>query len=113
MKNLLVILFVVVAMAIGCAGAKPAGVADTALKTAKTTETICRTAKVLSDSGVEVPGVEQCEKIVEQLSSEEIMTIVDVLNCVKQYPVDSVECIECSIKAGWETLKPKLEKRKK
>ena len=68
------------------------------------TTVICKTAKMLSEAGLEVPGVEQCETILEQLSREEKDIIIDVLKCVEQYRTDIVEIKKCAAQLDFEPV---------
>lgn len=105
MKTLITLL--IIPLLTGCAAMQKAPV-DDIKQTISTVEIICNSAQMLSDAGLNVPGVDQCEKIVPQLSREEIDVILDVLKCANDNEPTSKEFGLCAVGKGWEPVRDRI-----
>ena len=105
MKTLITILTIITLTS--CAAMQKAPV-DEIKQTISTVEIVCNSAKMLSDAGLNVPGVDQCEKIVPQLSREEIGVILDVLKCAQDNEPTSKDFGLCAVDKGWEPVRDRI-----
>lgn len=76
---------------------------------AQATSVICETAKIFSDAGADIPNVEQCDKILPVLNSDEMAVVISVLECSEKSKIESPEFAECAGRAGWPVLKTRLQ----
>lgn len=106
MKNLTILATAILLTACGgrFAGTQYDDVIDGVQQAADTTKVVCNTAQILSDQGLEIPGVEQCKKIVEKLNRDEVLVIFAVLNCASEYDVKDKEFAKCAVDVGWEPV---------
>jgi len=107
MKKLITVLLTVLFLT-SCAAMQKAPV-DEIEKQIDTVTIVCNSAKMLSDAGLNVPGVEQCEKIVPQLTRDEVETILDILKCAQDNEPTSKEFGLCAVDKGWESVRDKIE----
>lgn len=91
-----------------CATVDTMGAASDIGRSVDATRVVCETADVLSKKGIEIPGVEQCDKIVDQLESDEMVVVFAVLNCASKYDIREKEFTVCAVDAGWEPVRDRI-----
>ena len=93
----------------GCAKLKDAQITSTVKDVAQITPVVCEAAKFFASQGRDIPGVNQCEKIVPVLTSDELKQALEIVGCAEQFDVKSVGFADCAVENGWPAIKAKLE----
>lgn len=92
----------------GCAGMLSENQYNRAKDALDVTETICTSVRLFVDAGVNVPGTDQCDRILPLLDSEDLKTVVAVLDCAAKYEPESEELLECALDNGWPVVRDKI-----
>ncbi len=92
-----------------CSNVKNVPTADEIQKQIDRVTMICNSVKMISDAGVDIPGVEQCETIVPRLNSGDVKVILDVLGCVSVAEPGTKAFAICAVDNGYDPVKEKIE----
>lgn len=93
----------------GCSQIKASKIADAADDVVSITPVLCETAEYFAAKGVEVPGVENCEKLIQFLDKNEVVAALKIVECAREYKDDSEKLASCAMDAGWPLIRAKLD----
>lgn len=107
MKNLILSIGIVF-LTISCAQFRNAPTTDQVKTTISSLQNVCEFMHVLNAVGAEIPGVEECGRIIPALNSDEVDAIVNVMECSELHGMKSKKFALCAVENGWDPLQKKL-----